>query len=88
MGALSAEDAYGEMGGQPNSAEKQDNAKEQLGGDGGGALDGRFERRYVERGFNEDKHGGKSQPNDKNGGHDGGYDRFNRAETPRASQAR
>src|ERR1700687_4142102 len=73
---LDAENAHGEMRGQPDSAEEENHAEKQLGGDGNGALERRFDGGDVNRGADEGEHGGESHRHDEDGGQNGSEDSF------------
>src|SRR5258707_11149082 len=73
---LDAENSHGEMRGQPDGAEKKNNAQKQLCGDGDGALQRRFNGGDVNGGADKGEHGGESHRYDEEGGEDGGEDSF------------
>src|SRR5580692_4808820 len=63
-----AEDTNGEMRGEPNSAEQQDNSENKFGNNGDSALERRRNRRDVVGGFHEDEHRGQRHRNDEHRG--------------------
>lgn len=67
-GFFNAKDADGEMRGEPDSTEEQDDAKEKLRGHGRGAVQGRFERSHIFRRLNENEHCAKSHRHDEDRG--------------------
>src|SRR5215472_8564651 len=56
-----------EVRGKPSYAQEEDDAKKQLCGHGGSAVQGRFERSHFGRRPNQDEHGGKSHGHNENG---------------------
>jgi hypothetical protein len=64
------------MSGEPNSTEEQDDAEDEFGGNGGGALNGRLNSGDFESGCNKDVHGGKGHGDDEERGENGSEDLF------------
>ena len=75
-GFLCGEDANGEVRGEPDGAEEQDDAEEQFRAHRGSAMKGSIERRHIFRGLNENKHCAKSHGHNQDGGQDGSDDHF------------
>src|SRR5215467_6841443 len=73
-----AKDADSKMRGQPGGTKEENDAKKQLGGHGGGAVQGRFERGHCYRRPNQDEHGGKSHRHNQYGRNNRSKDLFHR----------
>src|SRR5713226_5992832 len=75
-GFFPGENADGEMRGEPDGTEEQDDAKEQLRGHCSGSVERRLQRSHVDRGAHEDEHSGEGHRHDEDRGHNGSKDRF------------
>jgi len=73
-----AEDAYGKMRGEPDRAEKKDNAEEKFGGDGDGTMERRWYRRDID-GCADQVNMARESCYDQDGGYDGSEDSFHGA---------
>src|SRR5229473_834584 len=73
---LGSEDAHSEMRSEPDGAEQEDYAKEQLCTHGEGAAQGRFERSHVFSRLHQNEHCAESQGHDENGCQEGSDDHF------------
>jgi len=67
------------MRGEPDRAEKKDNAEEKFGGDGDGTMERRWYRRDIDGCADQGEHGTESHGYDQDGGYDGSEDSFHGA---------
>src|SRR5271170_5454359 len=71
-----AKDADREMGGQPDGAEKQDDAEKQLRTDGCGSLERRIDGGDVDGGAHQSEHRGEGHRDGEKNSENGGEDHF------------
>ena len=71
-GFVVVEDADSEMGGEPRGAEEKDDAEDEFGAYGSGALSGGWNGSDVDRCADQREHGGEGHRDDQCSGDDGG----------------
>src|ERR1700722_1992551 len=75
-GFVVVEDADGEMGGEPGCAEEKDDAEDEFGGYGDGALSGGWDGCDIHGRADESEHGGEGHRDDQSDRDNGGDDFF------------